>query len=173
MSVEYKKTKVKKFLELAPLILLFVSVLNEIDFNYLNFKYFSFNFPFILIYYWSLRRDESLGYGFIFLSGLFNDTVMGFPIGLSSLTYLIICGFAAYLKYITLRPNKVNDWLFFLVTILVASSVNYILLITIFNIDVNYYDLIGNIFFTFLLYFIFSYIFDLYFNFVFRKKKND
>ena len=173
MSVEYKKTKVKKFLELAPLILLFVSVLNEIDFNYLNFKYFSFNFPFILIYYWSLRRDESLGYGLIFLSGLFNDTVMGFPIGLSSLTYLIICGFAAYLKYITLRPNKVNDWLFFLVTILVASSINYILLITIFNINVNYYDLIGNIFFTFLLYFIFSYIFDLYFNLVFRKKKND
>ena len=173
MSVEYKKTKFKKLLELAPLILLFVSVLNEINFNYLNFKYFSFNFPFILIYYWSLRRDESLGYGFIFLSGLFNDTVMGFPIGLSSLTYLIICGFAAYLKYITLRPNKVNDWLFFLVTILVASSINYILLITIFNIDVNYYDLIGNIFFTFLLYFIFSYIFDLYFNFVFRKKKND
>ena len=173
MSVEYKKTKLKKLLELAPLILLFVSVLNEINFNYLNFKYFSFNFPFILIYYWSLRRDESLGYGFIFLSGLFNDTVMGFPIGLSSLTYLIICGFAAYLKYITLRPNKVNDWLFFLVTILVASSVNYILLITIFNIDVNYYDLIGNIFFTFLLYFIFSYIFDLYFNLVFRKKKND
>ena len=173
MSVEYKKTKLKKLLELAPLILLFVSVLNEIDFNYLNFKYFSFNFPFILIYYWSLRRDESLGYGFIFLSGLFNDTVMGFPIGLSSLTYLIICGFAAYLKYITLRPNKVNDWLFFLVTILVASSINYILLITIFNINVNYYDLIGNIFFTFLLYFIFSYIFDLYFNLVFRKKKND
>ena len=173
MSVEYKKTKFKKLLELAPLILLFVSVLNEINFNYLNFKYFSFNFPFILIYYWSLRRDESLGYGFIFLSGLFNDTVMGFPIGLSSLTYLIICGFAAYLKYITLRPNKVNDWLFFLVTILVASSINYILLITIFNINVNYYDLIGNIFFTFLLYFIFSYIFDLYFNLVFRKKKND
>ena len=156
-----------------PILILYISVLNEFDFNYLNLKYFSFNFPFILIYYWSLRRDESLGYGLIFLSGLFNDTVMGFPIGLSSLTYLIICGFAAYLKYITLRPNKVNDWLFFLVTILVASSINYILLITIFNINVNYYDLIGNIFFTFLLYFIFSYIFDLYFNLVFRKKKND
>ena len=173
MSVEYKKTRFRKFLELAPLILLFVSALNEIDFNYLNYKYFSFNFPFILIYYWSLRRDETLGYGVIFISGLFNDVVMGFPIGLSSLTYLVICGFAAYLKYITLRPNKVNDWLFFLVTILVASSINYILLITIFSVDVNYYDLIGNIFFTFLLYFMFSYIFDLYFNLVFKKKKND
>ena len=96
-----------------------------------------------------------------------------FPIGLSSLTYLIICGFAAYLRNITLRPNKVNDWLFFLITILVATSVNYILLITIFNIEVNYYDLTGNIFFTFFFYFIFSYIFDFYFNLVFRKKNND
>ena len=173
MSVEYKKTIYRKLLELAPLILLFISVLNEFDFNYLNYKYFSFNFPFILIYYWSLKRDESLGYGFIFVSGLFNDVVMGFPIGLSSLTYLIICGFAAYLRNITLRPNKVNDWLFFLITILVATSVNYILLITIFNIEVNYYDLTGNIFFTFFFYFIFSYIFDFYFNLVFRKKNND
>ena len=68
MSVEYKKTIYRKLLELAPLILLFISVLNEFDFNYLNYKYFSFNFPFILIYYWSLKRDESLGYGFIFVS---------------------------------------------------------------------------------------------------------
>ena len=30
---------------LAPIILLFLSVLNEIDFNNLGLKYFSFNFP--------------------------------------------------------------------------------------------------------------------------------
>ena len=33
-----------------PMIVLFVSVLNEFDFNYLNLDYFSFNFPFILIF---------------------------------------------------------------------------------------------------------------------------
>ena len=85
MSVEYKST-LKKILELAPLILLFVSVLNEFDLNYLNYKYFSFNFPFILIYYWSLKRSESSGYGYIFIAGLFNDVVIGFPIGLSGFT---------------------------------------------------------------------------------------
>ena len=116
--------------------------MNEFDFNYLNYKYFSFNFPFILIYYWSLKRSESLGYGFIFIAGLFNDVVIGFPIGLSGLTYLIICGFAAYLRNITLRPNIINDWFFFLLTILVATSINYFLLISIFNVDVNYYDLL-------------------------------
>ena len=67
----------KTILEKGPIILLIVSVLNEFDFNYLNLKYFSFNFPFILIYYWSLKRSGSLGYGLIFLSGLLNDVVTG------------------------------------------------------------------------------------------------
>ena len=106
--------KVYSFL---PIIFLFISVLNEFDFNYLNLDYFSFNFPFILIFYWSLKRSESLGYGFIFLAGLFNDVVVGYPIGLSCLTYLLICGFSAYLKNITLRPNLVNEWFFFLFTL--------------------------------------------------------
>ena len=173
MSVQTKKTKLKKFLAFAPLILLYASTLNEFDFNYLNYKYFSFNFPFILIYYWSLKRSESLGYGSIFIASLFNDVVLGFPIGLSGLTYFIICGFAAYLRNITLRPDTVKDWLFFLLTILVATSINYVLLTTFFSVNVNYYDLTGNIFFTFLLYYLFSYIFDIYQRFVFKEQTND
>ena len=173
MSVDNKTSILKKILLLAPLLLLFGSVLNEFDFNYLNYKYFSFNFPFILIYYWSLKKSESLGYGYIFVAGLFNDVVIGYPIGLSGFTYLIICGFAAYLRNITLRPNIMQDWIFFLITILVASSVNYFLLTLFFSIDVNYYDLIGNIIFTFLFYYIFSYIFDIYRQIAFRGKNND
>ena len=34
-----------------PINLLFVSVLNEFDFNYLKLEFFSFNFPFILIFF--------------------------------------------------------------------------------------------------------------------------
>ena len=113
-----KLSNFKKVLEKGPIILLIVSVLNEFDFNYLNLKYFSFNFPFILIYYWSLKRSGSLGYGLIFLSGLFNDIVTGLPIGVSSLAYLLICGFSAYLRNITLRPSAIKDWFFFGFTIL-------------------------------------------------------
>ncbi len=159
-----------KILLNAPLILLFISVFNEFDFNYLNYKYFSFNFPFILIFYWSLKRIESLGYGFIFIAGLFNDAVIGFPIGISSLTYLLICGFAAYLRNITLRPSLFKDWLYFLFTILVANSINYILLIIFFSIELNYYELLGNIIFTFLFYYIFGYIFDIYQRFAFKRR---
>ena len=123
MSSKFRKIILNKLLIYFPVIILFISVFNEFDFNYLNYKYFSFNFPFILIFYLSLKRVEFLGYGYIFIAGLFNDTVLGFPIGISSLTYLIICGFAVYLKNITLRPNLFKDWIYFLFTILVANSV--------------------------------------------------
>ena len=173
MSSQFKSSIGSRILLYLPLLLLFISVFNEFDFNYLNYEYFSFNFPFILIFYWSLKRNESLGYGFIFIAGLFNDVAIGYPLGLSGLTYLLICGFAAYLRNITLRPNIVKDWMFFLLTILVVTSINYFLLITIFNVDVNYYDLSGNILFTFLLYYIFSYIFDFYNKLVFKGQDND
>ena len=173
MKVQSKFTFYKKILMFGPLIMLFISVFNEYDLNYLNYKYFSFNFPFILIFYWSLRRAESLGYGFVFIAGLFNDVVSGFPIGISGLTYLMICGFAAYLRNITLRPNLLNDWLFFLFTILVVSSINYSLLILFFSLKFNYYDISANILFTFLLYYLFRYLFDIYDRLVFKAVKND
>ena len=170
MTSKFTTSFLNKILINAPLLLLFISVFNEFDFNYLNYKYFSFNFPFILIFYWSLKRIDSLGYGYIFIAGLFNDVVIGFPIGLSSLTYLIICGFAAYLKNITLRPSLFKDWLYFLFTILVANSINYFLLLSFFSVEINYYELSGNIFFTFLLYYIFGYLFDIYKKVAFKRQ---
>ena len=162
MSSKFLNRARNTLLLYLPLILLFLSVFNEFDFNYLQYQYFSFNFPFILIFYWSLKRIESLGYGFIFIAGMFNDVVLGFPIGISSLTYLIICGFAAYLRNITLRPSLAKDSLYFLFTILVANSINYFLLMLFFSIEINYYEILGNIVFTFLIYYIFAYIFDIY-----------
>jgi len=147
----------------APLILLFVSVLNEFDFNYMEVSYFSFNLTYILVFYWSLKKSESLGYGFIFIAGLVNDVIVGLPMGLSSLAYLLICGFAAYLRNITLRPNLVKDWLFFLLTIFVVNSLVYSLLNLLFLIEVSFRDLIVNLTFTFLLYVVFAKIFQLVF----------
>ena len=51
MSVIGRLSYFKIILEKAPVILLIVSVLNEFDLNYSNLKYFSFNFPFILIFH--------------------------------------------------------------------------------------------------------------------------
>ena len=160
-----------KILSKIPLILLFVSVLNNYDFNYLGLKYFSFNFSYILIFYYSLKKSESLGYIYIFLAGLFNDVVIGTPIGLSSLMFLIICGSAAYLRNITLRPSLIKDCIFFLITILIINSLLFIVLNFIFSYKIEFFDQIINITYTFLLYFLFSNIFDIFEN-TFKGRSN-
>ena len=170
MSEFQKGSIINNLLRLGPILILFISVLNEIDLNYT--KIFTFNFSFILIFYWSLRKSESLGYGYIFFAGLINDVVTGFPVGISSFNYLLICGFAAYLRTITLRPNLIKDWFFFLFTILVVNSTSYSILNIFFLIDLNYYDLFINIFFTFIFYIFFANIFLIYQN-KFFKDTND
>ena len=170
MSEFAKKNIIYSIIRLAPLILLFLAVFNEFDLNYLNI--FSLNFPFILIFYWSLRKTELMGYGFIFLAGLINDVVTGFPIGISSFNYLLICGFAAYLRTITLRPSMVKDWFFFLFTILVVNSLSYSVLNVFFSIDLNYKNLFYNIFFTFIFYIVIANLFLIYQN-KYLKESND
>ena len=147
-----------------PIILLFTSVLNEFDFNNLGLVYFSFNFSYILIFYYSLKKSQSLGYINIFIAGLFNDVVIGTPIGLSSLMYLMICCAAAYLRNITLRPSLIKDSIFFLITILIINSLLFIGLNFIFDYELNYFDQIINITHTFILYFLFSNLFDFFEN---------
>ena len=168
--IKFSKANIlQKLLVNAPIIVLFISVLNEFDFNYLDLKYFSFDFPFILIFFWSLKKSESLGYGLIFLSGLINDVVVGLPIGISSFCYLIICGFAGYLRNITLRPSLIKDWLFFLITILVVNSVMYSSLVLFFSVNLDYNDILVNLLFTFLFYIIFANVFEIYLKLVFGK----
>ena len=161
--IEFSKITVSRLiLFYIPTILLFISVLNEFDLNYIGLGFISFNFPHILIFYWSLQRAESLGYGLIFIAGLFNDVVVGLPIGISSLSYLLICVFASYLKYITLRPSMTKDWVYFFITILIVNSFNYTILTLFFSINAELTYLFINIFFTFLFYIIFANIFKIY-----------
>jgi len=159
MSSSTKKVKLLLYKNL-PVILLFIAVLNETDFNYLNLEYFSFNFSYILIFYYSIKRSQSLGYIYIFIAGLLNDVVVGTPIGLSSLMYLILCVTASYLRNITLRPSLVKDAIFFLVTILIINSLLFISLNFIFDYELEIFDQLINITFTFILYFLFSNIFN-------------
>ena len=145
-----------------PVILLFIVILNELDFNYLDLKYFSFNFSYILIFYYSIKRSQSLGYIYVFVAGLFNDVVVGTPIGLSSLMFLILCVAASYLRNITLRPSLIKDGIFFLITILIINSLLFIALNFIFDYELDFFDQIINITFTFLLYFLFANLFDFF-----------
>tara|TARA_E500000178_G_scaffold118595_1_gene118562 strand:- start:4784 stop:5305 length:522 start_codon:yes stop_codon:yes gene_type:complete len=156
---------IRIFFEYFPMILLFVSVMNDFDFNDVGIKYFSFNFSYILIFYYTLKRKEALGYVSLFIAGLFNDVIVGLPMGISSLLFLLLCGFASYLRNITLRPNLVKDWLFFLFTLLIINSFSYIFLVFIFEYDIDHTNSIINTLFTFTFYIFFTYIFHFIENF--------
>ena len=135
-----------------PLIVLIISVLNEFDFNYLNLDYFSFNFPFILIFFFALKEYNRFDYLLVFIAGLINDTVVGLPLGISSFSYIVVCIFASYLRNITIRPHLIKDWFYFLFVISLINSINYSVLFLFFSYDLDIMFYIINNLFTFLLY---------------------
>ena len=158
--VQQKINFINKLLRYFPLILLFFSVLNEFDIDVPSIGLLSFNLPFIIIFYWSLKDPDHIGSGLIFISGILNDVTLGHPIGVSSFIYLIIIAFASYLRNITLRPSIYKDSIVFLVAISFASSVNALILSFIFSAEIIFYEIITNIIFTFLLYFLFAKMFN-------------
>ena len=157
-----KKNLFYKIYTWLPILALFISVFNEFDFNYLNIDYFSFNFPFILIFYFALKAYQKFDYFLVFLAGLFNDTVVGLPLGLSSLSYILICIFATYLRNITISPNLIKDWFYFLFIISLINSINFSVLFLFFSYELDITLFIVNNFFTFLFYIIFSIFFKRY-----------
>ena len=162
MSSLNKESFLNILLSYFPVGLLFLSVFNDFDFNYLKIDYFAFNFAHILIFFWTLKNPDHLGYTSIFVAGIVNDVIIGMPIGISSFCYLLICAATAYIRNITLSPNFINDWLSFLFTILLINSIQVTILDLIFLIEVDYLKYLINTGFTFLFY----PIFFLFFNFL-------
>ena len=154
-----KKNLLYKIYTWLPILALFISVFNEFDFNYLNIDYFSFNFPFILIFYFALKAYQRFDYFLVFLAGLFNDTVVGLPLGISSMSYILICIFATYLRNITISPNLIKDWFYFLFIISLINSINFSVLFLFFSYELDITLFIVNNFFTFLFYIVFSIFF--------------
>ncbi|WP_435163407.1 rod shape-determining protein MreD [Candidatus Pelagibacter bacterium nBUS_25] len=161
MSSLNKYNLTKSLLFYLPVFFLFLSVLNKIDFNYLEVKYFSLNIAHILIFYWTLKNPRYLNYGSIFLAGLVNDVVVGLPVGISSFCYLLICAVTAYLRNITITPKFINDWISLLFTISLVNSIQIITLDFIFSIEVNYLRYMINSGFTFIFYPIFLFLFSI------------
>ena len=157
-----KKGFLYKSYSWSPLIILYISVLNEFDLNYLNLDYFSFNFPFILIFFFTLKDYKNFDYLIVFIAGLFNDTVVGLPLGISSLSYILICIATSYFRNITIRPNPIKDWFYFLFVVSLINSLNYSILTLFFSFNLVLMGYLVNTFFTFLFYIIFVSIFKYY-----------
>ena len=148
MAYTLKKVKFK-FFEILPILLLFFISLNGS--SIINVKFFSANIHYILVYYWVLRQPQSLGYGFIFLSGIISDVVLGLPLGINALSLLIVAAVAAYVRVVTVRMTLVNDWISFVPALLFANFI-YFSSLYFSNFSVDYFYLLKNSVFTFICY---------------------
>ena len=160
MAYIYKQIKFK-FFEFLPLFLLFFISLNGS--SVIDLKFFSINIHYILVYYWVLRKPESLGYGFIFLSGIISDVVFGFPLGVNALSLLVIAGVAAYVRVVTVRITLINDWISFIPALLIANFI-YFLSLYLSDYSVDYLYLFKNSIFTFIFYPILWGLFSIFLN---------
>ena len=149
-------------MELGPILILYIAVLNEFDFNYLNLTYFSFNFPFILIFYWSLKKPENLGYGLIFFAGLINDVVIGFPLGISSLSYLIMIFVGTYVRAKSVNTTIASDWFTFFIAMIFSNLLFFSLLNNFSELSFTLSKIGYNMFFTIFMFPIFWFLFNIY-----------
>ena len=133
----------------VPVLLLFFVSLNGS--SIIDFKIFSINILYILIYFWVLRKPESLGYGLIFLSGIITDVVHGFPIGSNALSLLIIAGAASYIRMVTVRITLINDWLSFIPALLI-TNLTFFTTLALSDYSISYFYLLQSSIFTFFLY---------------------
>jgi rod shape-determining protein MreD len=137
------------FLAIMPIFLLFFIALNGK--SIINLNFISISIHYILVYYWTLRKPEIIGYGFVFLSGIVNDVLFGTPLGVSSLSLLTIAAVASYVRVVTVRITLLNDWISFFPAVLIGNFI-YFLALYFSNYPVDYFLLFKNSIFTFVFY---------------------
>ena len=163
-----KKKFSNKLINFGPAILLYYLSISEIDAHFENyFEILSFNFQLIIIYFWVLKLPSILGNGHIFFAGLINDTVLGFPLGLSSLTYLSVSLVATYIKNMTVHTTITSDWFTFFLALSFSNIIFYLLMINFSEITISITDVSYNTFFT-LMFFPFFWLFFTYYNSLLR-----
>ena len=152
-----------KFLNSGPLLLLYYLSISEIDTNLeKTFDIFTFNLPIIIIYFWILKRPSVMGTGHIFVAGLINDVVMGFPLGINSLSYLVVCFVSNYARNKSVNTTIASDWFTFFIALIFANLLFFSLLNNFSDIAISYSKISYNTFFTLFLFPIFWLLFSFY-----------
>ena len=160
------------FFKLGPLILLIFICISEFHTQFYYWGIFTFNFQFIIIYYWILRDPDILGYGFVFICGFINDVVLSLPLGTSALSYLFVSLVAAYVRTATVRNSLFTDWFTFVVAIILGNFIYFFLLNKFANADIKYTTFFYNSLFTFILYPFFWGLFEIYKKITFSRRND-
>ena len=158
-----KLNLLNKIFNAGPLILLYYLSISEVDTNLEKvFEIFTFNLPIIIIYFWILKKPSIMSTGHIFVAGLINDVVMGFPLGISSLSYLVICFFSNYVRNKSVNTTIASDWFTFFLALLFANTIFFSLLNNFSDIAITLSKIGYNTFFTLFLFPILWLLFSLY-----------
>ena len=158
-----KTSIINKFYNTGPLLLLYYLCISEIDTNLEKiFEIFTLNFQIILIYFWVLKRPEIMANGHIFLAGLINDVVMGFPWGISSLSYLIIIFVGTYVRNKSVNTTIASDWFTFFVAMVFSNILFFSLLNNFSELSFTYSKIGYNMFFTLFMFPVFWLLFNIY-----------
>ena len=152
-----------KIYNTGPLLLLYYLCISEVDTNLEKvFEIFTLNFQIILIYFWVLKRPEIMANGHIFLAGLINDVVMGFPLGISSLSYLIIIFVGTYVRNKSVNTTIASDWFTFFIAMIFSNLLFFSLINNFSDLQFSYSKIGYNIFFTLFMFPIFWFLFNIY-----------
>ena len=147
----------------GPLILLYYLSISDIDANLENFlDIFSINLQVIIIYFWMIKRPSLMGTGHIFVAGLINDVVMGFPLGISSLSYLVVCFVGNYVRNKSVNTTLASDWFTFLIALLFSNLLFFSLINNFSDLVIPFAKIGYNTFFTLFLFPIFWFLFNIY-----------
>lgn len=154
---------IRKIINYGPIIFLYYLCISELDTHFENyFEILSFNIQLIIIYFWSLKRSEILGNGHVFFAGLLNDVVMGIPLGLSSISYLVVSFVATYVKNMTVNTSITSDWFTFFIAIFFSNLTFFILVTNFVEMTISVTDMSYNTFFTLIFFPFFWFIFNFY-----------
>ena len=158
-----KTNIIYKIYAAGPLILLYYLSISEVDANLENFlEIFSINLQIIIIYFWMIKKPSLMGTGHIFVTGMINDVVMGFPLGLSSLSYLVVCFVGNYVRNKSVNTTLASDWVTFLIALLFSNLLFFSLINNFSDLAIPFAKIGYNTFFTFFLFPIFWFLFNIY-----------
>ena len=157
-----KASILNKIFNAGPLLLLYYLCISEVDTNLEKvFEIFTLNFQIIIIYFWVLKRPEIMANGHVFIAGLVNDVVMGFPLGISSLSYLINF-FGSYVRNKSVNTTIASDWFTFFMAMFFSNLLFFSLLNNFSELSFPYSKIGYNMFFTLFMFPIFWLLFNIY-----------
>ena len=158
-----KGNLIHRLFALGPIFLLYYLSISEVDTNLEKiFEIFSFNLQIIIIYFWIIKRPNLMSPGHIFVAGLINDVVMGFPLGISSLSYLLVYFVGNYVRNKSVNTTIASDWFTFFIALMFSNLLFFSLINNFTEFNISYSKIGYNTFFTLFMFPIFWLLFNLY-----------